>query len=35
MPILAASLCGLWSLSRISYTFGYLSGEPKKVRWLY
>ncbi|KXN88731.1 Microsomal glutathione S-transferase 3 [Leucoagaricus sp. SymC.cos] len=30
MPVLAASVCGLWSLSRISYTFGYLTGDPKK-----
>jgi len=30
MPVLAASLCGLWSLSRVSYTFGYISGDPQK-----
>ncbi|KAJ3571403.1 hypothetical protein NP233_g3782 [Leucocoprinus birnbaumii] len=30
MPVLAASACGLWSLSRISYTVGYLTGDPKK-----
>ncbi|KAF9454057.1 membrane-associated proteins in eicosanoid and glutathione metabolism [Macrolepiota fuliginosa MF-IS2] len=30
MPVIAASACGLWSLSRISYTIGYLSGDPKK-----
>jgi len=30
MPILAASLCGLWSLSRVSYTLGYVSGDPQK-----
>ncbi|KAL0951474.1 hypothetical protein HGRIS_008162 [Hohenbuehelia grisea] len=28
-PILAASLCGSWVLSRIFYTRGYITGEPK------
>jgi len=31
MPVLAASVCGLWSLARVSYTFGYLTGDPTKV----
>ncbi|EKM84170.1 hypothetical protein AGABI1DRAFT_81868, partial [Agaricus bisporus var. burnettii JB137-S8] len=30
MPVLAASVCGLWSLSRVTYTLGYLSGDPAK-----
>ncbi|KNZ74146.1 Microsomal glutathione S-transferase 3 [Termitomyces sp. J132] len=30
-PIVAAAACGAWSLSRIFYTRGYLSGDPKKV----
>lgn len=35
-PIFAASMCGLWSISRISYTRGYLTGEPKnRVSMLY
>ncbi|KAI0294981.1 hypothetical protein BC826DRAFT_1009767 [Russula brevipes] len=29
-PALAATACGLWSLSRIVYTRGYGSGEPSK-----
>ncbi|KAG5730708.1 Microsomal glutathione S-transferase 3 [Termitomyces sp. T112] len=29
-PIVAAAACGAWSLSRIFYTRGYLSGDPKK-----
>ncbi|CAE6387917.1 Microsomal glutathione S-transferase 3 OS=Homo sapiens GN=MGST3 PE=1 SV=1 [Rhizoctonia solani AG-1 IB] len=29
-PILAASLGGLWTASRILYTLGYASGDPKK-----
>ncbi|CAE6522686.1 unnamed protein product [Rhizoctonia solani] len=29
-PILAASLGGLWSASRVLYTIGYASGDPKK-----
>ncbi|RDB29642.1 Microsomal glutathione S-transferase 3 [Hypsizygus marmoreus] len=29
-PIVAASACGLWSLSRIAYTRGYLTGVPAK-----
>lgn len=31
-PILATSLCSLWVLGRISYTFGYITGDPIKVR---
>lgn len=31
-PILAASACALWSLTRIPYTLGYITGDPKKVR---
>ncbi|KAI0089309.1 hypothetical protein BDY19DRAFT_137048 [Irpex rosettiformis] len=30
-PILAASLCGFWTFSRVFYTLGYSSGIPKKV----
>ncbi|PIL31423.1 hypothetical protein GSI_06124 [Ganoderma sinense ZZ0214-1] len=29
-PVLAASLCGAWTFSRIFYTIGYSSGDPKK-----
>ncbi|KAJ1309029.1 hypothetical protein OPQ81_004710 [Rhizoctonia solani] len=29
-PILAASLGGVWSASRVLYTIGYASGDPKK-----
>ncbi|ESK88513.1 glutathione s-transferase [Moniliophthora roreri MCA 2997] len=29
-PILAASLTGLWSLSRYFYTRGYVTGDPTK-----
>lgn len=29
-PIFAASACAIWSLSRIAYTRGYLTGDPKK-----
>jgi len=29
-PILAASACGMWSVSRIAYTRGYVSGDPNR-----
>ncbi|CDO73068.1 hypothetical protein BN946_scf185007.g122 [Trametes cinnabarina] len=29
-PIAAAALCGTWTLTRILYTIGYSSGDPKK-----
>ncbi|KAF9566117.1 hypothetical protein CPC08DRAFT_704196 [Agrocybe pediades] len=29
-PIYAATSCVLWTLSRISYTRGYVQGDPKK-----
>lgn len=29
-PVLAASVCGVWSVSRILYTIGYASGNPSK-----
>ncbi|KAI0363743.1 membrane-associated proteins in eicosanoid and glutathione metabolism [Pilatotrama ljubarskyi] len=29
-PVLAASLCGLWTFARIFYTIGYSTGDPKK-----
>ncbi|KAF8973615.1 hypothetical protein BDZ97DRAFT_380986 [Flammula alnicola] len=29
-PIIAASALGFWSLSRASYTRGYITGDPKK-----
>ncbi|CAE6531317.1 unnamed protein product [Rhizoctonia solani] len=29
-PVLAASLGALWSTSRVLYTIGYVSGDPKK-----
>ncbi|CAE6443266.1 unnamed protein product [Rhizoctonia solani] len=29
-PVLAASLGGLWSASRVLYTIGYTTGDPKK-----
>ncbi|KAI0828940.1 membrane-associated proteins in eicosanoid and glutathione metabolism [Trametes gibbosa] len=29
-PVAAASLCGIWVLSRIPYTIGYGTGDPKK-----
>ena len=31
-PIPTAVATALWTVGRISYTFGYISGEPKKVR---
>jgi len=35
-PIVAASICGLWTISRISYTRGYLTGNPsKRASFLY
>lgn len=30
-PIIAASLCGIWSAFRVMYTVGYTTGDPKKV----
>ncbi|KAG6864708.1 hypothetical protein C0991_007747 [Blastosporella zonata] len=30
-PIIAASACATWSVARVFYTRGYLTGEPKKV----
>ena len=30
-PIPAAAACGIWTFTRIMYTIGYGSGEPKKV----
>ena len=34
-PVAAAALCGTWAVSRILYTIGYSTGDPKKVglRW--
>ncbi|KAH9913854.1 uncharacterized protein B0H18DRAFT_1047210 [Fomitopsis serialis] len=29
-PILAATLCGTWSFSRLIYTIGYSTGDPAK-----
>ncbi|KAK7022832.1 hypothetical protein VNI00_016913 [Paramarasmius palmivorus] len=29
-PVLAASLCGLWTVSRVFYTRGYITGDPQK-----
>lgn len=29
-PLFAAAACTLWSLSRISYTHGYITGNPDK-----
>ncbi|KAI0361007.1 membrane-associated proteins in eicosanoid and glutathione metabolism [Trametes cingulata] len=29
-PVLAASLCGVWTLTRIAYSIGYSTGDPKK-----
>ncbi|KAF8807782.1 membrane-associated proteins in eicosanoid and glutathione metabolism [Phlegmacium glaucopus] len=29
-PVYAASACALWTLSRISYTRGYVTGDPNK-----
>lgn len=31
-PVVAASLCGVWTFSKIFYTIGYSTGDPKKVR---
>lgn len=31
-PIYATATCSLFTVSRVMYTIGYLSGEPKKVR---
>ncbi|KAG6877883.1 hypothetical protein C0993_002884 [Termitomyces sp. T159_Od127] len=30
-PIVAATACGVWSLSRVFYTRGYLSGDPSRA----
>ncbi|KAF8078826.1 hypothetical protein FPV67DRAFT_1466614 [Lyophyllum atratum] len=29
-PVLAASACAMWSVSRVAYTRGYLTGDPSK-----
>ncbi|KAI0796353.1 hypothetical protein BC629DRAFT_289787 [Irpex lacteus] len=29
-PILAASMCGFWTISRVFYTLGYSTGDAKK-----
>ncbi|TEB38948.1 membrane-associated proteins in eicosanoid and glutathione metabolism [Coprinellus micaceus] len=29
-PVFAASACAFWSLSRVFYTRGYITGDPKK-----
>ncbi|TFY58965.1 hypothetical protein EVJ58_g6073 [Rhodofomes roseus] len=34
-PVLAAMLCGIWSLCRFVYTIGYSTGDPLKVRHPY
>ena len=34
-PIAAASACTAWSISRIAYTCGYLTGNPGKVRTIF
>ncbi|KAF8973040.1 hypothetical protein BDZ97DRAFT_1778961 [Flammula alnicola] len=31
-PVFSASACTIWTLSRISYTRGYITGDPQKVR---
>jgi glutathione S-transferase len=33
-PYLAAAVCGTWTVSRLLYTIGYSTGDPKKVRIL-
>lgn len=30
-PVAAAALCGTWVFSRILYSIGYSTGDPKKV----
>ena len=30
-PVYAAAGCAIWTLSRIAYTRGYITGDPKKV----
>ncbi|KJA25141.1 hypothetical protein HYPSUDRAFT_135445 [Hypholoma sublateritium FD-334 SS-4] len=30
-PVIAASALGLWTISRVSYTRGYVTGDPAKV----
>lgn len=34
-PIFAACACAAWAISRISYTRGYITGDPKKARTLF
>ncbi|OSD06244.1 membrane-associated proteins in eicosanoid and glutathione metabolism [Trametes coccinea BRFM310] len=29
-PVAAGALCGVWTLTRIFYTIGYATGDPKK-----
>ncbi|KDQ63337.1 hypothetical protein JAAARDRAFT_29357 [Jaapia argillacea MUCL 33604] len=29
-PVAAASICGLWTLTRVMYTLGYSTGDPQK-----
>ncbi|KAI0652423.1 membrane-associated proteins in eicosanoid and glutathione metabolism [Trametes meyenii] len=29
-PVLAAGLCGFWTFSRVLYSIGYSTGDPKK-----
>lgn len=30
-PIPAAAVCGLWTVGRITFTQGYISGDPQRV----
>lgn len=30
-PVAAAAACGLWTIGRISFTRGYITGDPLKV----
>ncbi|KXN90850.1 Microsomal glutathione S-transferase 3, partial [Leucoagaricus sp. SymC.cos] len=31
-PLIAAGICTFWSLARIPYTLGYITGDPERVR---